>query len=104
MSIEYRTVDVEATEANILRERALEAEARAYQQEVEALRLEALESVATTKEEKSAIKQAAKDARAASEPDRKRAGRLNKDGAASKEDLAGARRNFLETRIPQLEG
>lgn len=104
MSIQYRTVDPEATEKNVLRQRVVEAESAAYQQEAEVKRLEALEAVVSTKEEKAALKQAVKGAKEAAKTPRARANRLNQDGVASEEDLAGARKAFLEQWIPSLEG
>lgn len=103
MSIEYRTIDAAASEENILRQRAVEAESVAYQKEVEILRLAALEKVVTSKEDKAALKEAAKIAKAEAAEERTRAKRLNKGKVAPAEDLTGARRTFLEQWIASLE-
>lgn len=104
MGIKYRSVDAEATQTNVLRQRALDAEKEAYVQEVELKRLTALEKIVSTEEDKAALKEAKKVATDAAKTNRARVGRLNKDSAASQEDLVASKKEFLTDWIASLEG
>jgi len=103
MAINYRAVDASGVEDQVKSQRASEAEANAYAAEMEIVRLEAVASKVTKKEDKDALKAAIDRAKEDSKEVRKRANRLNKGEVLGADGVLGARVQFLDNWITSLE-
>lgn len=103
MAIQYRSVNAEEVETQVKAARAQEAEATAFSNEMEIVRLQAVLATVTTKEDKDALANAIKAAEASAKSARNKATRLNSDGALNSAGITAARRTFLESWITSLE-
>lgn len=101
MSIEYRSGNADEVRASVKTSRALLAEGAAYVNEVEVTRLEALQNL-VPKEQKDALKEAVKEARAVAKTARNRAIRLGVNDV-DPEQVRAARVTFLTDWISSLE-
>ena len=103
MAIDYRAVDADSVADQVKAQRAAESEGQAYASEMEIVRLEAVASKVTKKEDKDALKAAIAQAKDAAKEVRKRANRLNKGEVLGADGVTSARVQFLQNWITSLE-